>query len=335
MLMDRLSAGEFGILFAAPPCRTFSVARARPNGPPVLRDRQAPEGLSLQDYKLAGINDAEASKVLCDNMLSQRTADACQIMANLSRPFAVEQPWPWKEDTAIVILPVADNTPDASGPITPDVHVVESDEDEEVPRDGLCHISLKEMQTEIDNMFVTSQERYNKTCRPEDRFNNGISEMLGLNVRAEVSRATKLNGNLFSMIMQWFRAQPGCEYFPVTSVQVNKNLLCQPHRDRANEGPSMIVVFGQFLGGAVLLWPNDDGRRPVNVIVEQGEPEQHLAATPMQFDGRLVHGTDSFIGVRYSLVFFSVLGAAAASRQTQSQLVREGALCDAWQVQAA
>ena len=129
MMVHRLSAGEFGILFAAPPCRTFSLARTRPNCPPVLRDRQSPEGLSRQDYKLAGISDAEASKVQCDNTLSQRTADACQIMANLSRPFAVEQPWPWKEDTAIVILPVADKAPAASGPTTPEVQVVESDEE--------------------------------------------------------------------------------------------------------------------------------------------------------------------------------------------------------------
>ena len=82
-----------------------------------------------------------------------------------------------------------------------------------MPSEGLGHISLNEIQAAIDNMLVTSQVRYNKTCRPEDRFRNGISEMLGLNVGAEVSKATKLNGNLFSMIMQWFRAQPGCEYF--------------------------------------------------------------------------------------------------------------------------
>ena len=88
----------------------------------------------------------------------------------------------------------------------------------------------------------------------------------------QISNATKSNDNLFVQIMQWFRAQPGCEYFPVTSVHVNKNLLCQPHRDRANVGPSMIVVFGHFLGGAVLLWMNDDGRMPVQMVVEQGEP---------------------------------------------------------------
>ena len=264
-----------------------------------------------------------------------RTAEACHAMANLGRPFAVDQPWPWKEDTAIVILPVADETPDAVRPVTLDIQELNSQDANEVPRDSWCQITLQDLQAEIDNMIVTSQERCNKSCRPEDRFNNGISEMLTLNVRAEVSRATKLNGRLFSHIMSWFRAQPGCEYFPLTSVQVNKNLLCQPHRDRANEGDSMIVVFGQFLGGAVLLWINDDGRMPVQVVVEQGEPEKHLANTPLQFDGRLVHGTESFIGIRYSLVFFTVRGAVSASRQVQCQLVSEGALCNAWQVQAA
>ena len=90
VVKGRLAEGEFGLLFAAPPCRTFSVARTLEMVPQVLRDRDNPAGLSRDDYKLAGVNDGEVAKAICDNDLSRRTAEACHIMANLGRPFAVE-----------------------------------------------------------------------------------------------------------------------------------------------------------------------------------------------------------------------------------------------------
>ena len=51
----------------------------------------------------------------------------------------------------------------------------------------------------------------------------------------------------------------------------------------------------------------------MQTVVVEKVPEKHFAKTPVKFDGRRVHGTDSFIEIRYSLVFFSVRGAEAAS----------------------
>ena len=269
------------------------------------------------------------------------------------------QPWPWTHNTPIsdVPLDVADrvsvetagSSQDTStfDPLEQDAFGFQSKWIQTFGNDSFeqwipeqVHqqsdaVTLMSLQAEIDGMVTTSQERYKNTCRPEDRYSNGISEMLGLNVSAAISKATRANGRLFARIMQWFRAQPGCEYFPVTSVQVNKNLLCHPHRDRANEGDSFIIVFGQFRGGGVFLWRGDDTFKPVQVVVGQQEPERHDAKIPLRFDGRLVHGTEPFIGVRYSIVFFVVRGAANATRPVQAELVHDGALCDAWQVQAA
>ena len=182
-------------------------------------ERKNPERLSLQDYKLAGINDAEASRVLCDNKLSERTADACQVMVNLSRPVAVEQPCPWKNDTVIVFRPMAENTPDVSGSVTVDAQKELTEDNEVGSLDRGYKVFLNYLQADTDNMVVTSQKRYNKLCGPEDRFSNGFSETLGLNVRAEVSNAVWLNRNLCAKIMQWLRAQPGCVYFPVTQYK--------------------------------------------------------------------------------------------------------------------
>ena len=77
--------------------------------------------------------------------------------------------------------------------------------------------------------------------------------MLGLSVNCyEVTRATFSNPESFARIMEWFRLQADCQDFPVTSIQVNRNLMTQIHRDTANLGPSAIVTFGSFVGGEVL-----------------------------------------------------------------------------------
>ena len=69
--------------------------------------------------------------------------------------------------------------------------------------------------------------------------------------------------------------------------------------------------------------------------MEQSKPDKIDVRLPQQFDGMQVHCTEPFIGMRYSLVFFTVRGAENASKAAQSELVHKGALCDSWQVQAA
>ena len=39
----------------------------------------------------------------------------------------------------------------------------------------------------------------------------------------------------------------------ITELCLNKNVVCCPHRDEANYGPSFICFFGCFKGGALVL----------------------------------------------------------------------------------
>ena len=66
-LLSLALCGRIKILLAGPPCRTYSVLRSRPGGPPVVRE--GPERWGLE-----GIPWIEAQKVEGDNVLWVRTA---------------------------------------------------------------------------------------------------------------------------------------------------------------------------------------------------------------------------------------------------------------------
>ena len=78
---------------------------------------------------------------------------------------------------------------------------------------------------------------------------------------------------------------PG-EFFGVT---LNRNTVCQPHRDKKNVGESCIMFLGDFQGGALLL---EDGRR----FEERGVWHR--------YDGsRLLHWNEEITaGVKYSVI---------------------------------
>ena len=89
-------------------------------------------------------------------------------------------------------------------------------------------------------------------------------------------------------------------YFPDhywTSVQMNKNFKCLPHKDSANVGESVLCSFGDFTGGQTYIQP--DGEEPIKI---------DSRTKPAKFNGaKILHWVEDFIGTRYSLVFFNHL----------------------------
>lgn len=75
-----------------------------------------------------------------------------------------------------------------------------------------------------------------------------------------------------------------------SSVTLNKNVVCLPHTDKNNEGTSVIISFGDYMGGYLIYdgykW---DTRRPLS------------------FNGQNIHSNTEIInGNKYSLVFFNL-----------------------------
>ena len=85
--------------------------------------------------------------------------------------------------------------------------------------------------------------------------------------------------------------------FKCTTFCINRNFQCKIHRDRVNEGESIIVGLGPYKGGEFII-KNDD--------------EQHtrhhfdIRNKFFQFDGTFyLHGTMPFQGERYSIIMYT------------------------------
>jgi hypothetical protein len=78
--------------------------------------------------------------------------------------------------------------------------------------------------------------------------------------------------------------------FPFTTIQVNRNCCCPPHKDKGNRGMSCLVSFGEYTGGLIVI-----------------EGVEHNAyENPICFDGaKMTHWNTEHDGNKYSLVFFS------------------------------
>ena|ERR1700758_1851180 len=82
-------------------------------------------------------------------------------------------------------------------------------------------------------------------------------------------------------------------YFPsfqYTSITINKNLQCKPHKDKSNKGPTIIVGLGNYEGGEFIV----------------GDIQFDIKNKMCLFDGaNMEHYTMPFTGERYTLVYYS------------------------------
>jgi hypothetical protein len=104
----------------------------------------------------------------------------------------------------------------------------------------------------------------------------------------DLSRSSCLNVELFRLLVDFAK-----KYVPVpyTSIQVNQNYNCKPHRDIHNCGTSYIVAFGEYTGGRLVI----EGK------------SFDVQYRPVLFDGsKLLHSTTPFEGNRVSIVYHTI-----------------------------
>lgn len=87
--------------------------------------------------------------------------------------------------------------------------------------------------------------------------------------------------------------------FKYTSIQINKNMACAPHRDAHNMGPSYGIGLGRYTGGELVV----DGQK------------FKLRNKFVKFDGRLLHHVEPFKGERYTLIYFTLKKPSPPPRQ--------------------
>jgi len=121
---------------------------------------------------------------------------------------------------------------------------------------------------------------------------HGVSQTLGIVSRRclppDISRCTWAHPRLYKYLMEFAAKYVSV---PFTSIQVNDNYTCAPHKDVNNIGESYIVAFGNYTGGTL--------------CVEDFDYNIHYRG--LLFDGsQLLHWTKPWIGHRYSIVFHSL-----------------------------
>lgn len=133
--------------------------------------------------------------------------------------------------------------------------------------------------------------------------------------RPEVARVREL---LDKLVHAW---DPNFSYH---SIQLNKNFQTKKHRDWNNDGMSCIAGFGSYTGGELLLHPDDQPTRRLDV--------RHRFQV---FDGNTLHSTAKYVGERYSAVFFSGGRYDGVWQTAKDKVAREVAKATAAEREAA
>lgn len=138
-----------------------------------------------------------------------------------------------------------------------------------------------------------------------------------------VSNATKHYPAVPRIMCQWLRDnRPSWlgRDFCFTSINVNHGYGARLHRDGNNEGASLIQAFGDFTGGELLYWPEDDKSKHFDTFKEEDAVKVDLKKNLLLFDGNRGHAVTEFEGERYTLVFFCIGKSFKATADHRSKL---------------
>jgi hypothetical protein len=112
--------------------------------------------------------------------------------------------------------------------------------------------------------------------------------------------------------------------FTFTGINVNRNYAGKRHRDGNNLGPSIIHAFGNFTGGKLNYYPNDDRELGLDDLPESDRVSLDLKKNWALFDGRRAHEVDPFKGDRISLVYFTAPRNDRIDAKTKAAMLKCG-----------
>jgi hypothetical protein len=136
--------------------------------------------------------------------------------------------------------------------------------------------------------FMTSgiRAKINKGIKPKTMI-LGFRKWF-INREYGLSANTSKNQELYDKLKELMRNyDPGFEF---SSITINKNFLCEPHKDKGNNGESYIIGFGDYTGGEL----NIEGTK------------HDIKYKFLKFDGcKNTHWVEPFEGNRYTAIFFN------------------------------
>lgn len=148
----------------------------------------------------------------------------------------------------------------------------------------------------FSEIYLELQERPIAVNKYRDIAGSGRSQTFGLVNRrclpVDYSRQCWTRPKLFYHLQEFARKYVDISW---TSITVNQNYRCQPHRDKGNYGNSFLVAFGDYQGGCLQILEGDlSGNHDIN-------------CKPIKTDfSKVLHSVQDFTGERYSLVFYNL-----------------------------
>lgn len=146
--------------------------------------------------------------------------------------------------------------------------------------------------------------------------------------RVVISPATRHYPSVSKIFSKWITDNYPSELGgrPVfTSINVNRGYAAALHRDGNNEGPSFIKGFGDYSGGKLRYWVDDDKTLGLQELSKQEYVTVDLKSHLLLFDGNRGHEVEvNFNGTRYTLVWFNIGRSERASEQQRKDLQDAG-----------
>jgi hypothetical protein len=157
-----------------------------------------------------------------------------------------------------------------------------------IPKDQKAfELAVSKLETAFDQMkWVPNRNRKNVTDEK-----SCLSMAFGTIFRPGEGCKDGVNNTRFPDVYKLLCEMRDALGFECKSFTVNKNLKCKLHRDRDNNGDSVIFSLGKFTGGELFV----DGHK------------YDIFHKPIKFNGsKLLHETADFKGTRYSIVLYSI-----------------------------
>lgn len=147
------------------------------------------------------------------------------------------------------------------------------------------------------NLIYNELKRRPICSNPDRNCGNGRSMALGVVNRrsspTDYSRHCWKRPELYRLVMDF--AESHFPDFPYTSITVNQCFQCLPHRDKGNIGDSIVVAFGSYTGGELIIHEG----------LKKGKHD--ICNKPIQDDFKQnLHSVAPFEGDRFSLVYYTV-----------------------------
>ena len=108
--------------------------------------------------------------------------------------------------------------------------------------------------------------------------------------RQILTRPTREHPDFMRLLCTWIRStRPFPTAFPFTSISLNSQYAAKAHRDGNNAGPSLTRSLGNFTGGMLKYWPNDDGQQAIDTLPANAAQILDTRSNFCLFDGRRCH----------------------------------------------